>query len=434
MEPSLLSPPQPWSTTQKIFFRFGVLFVVFFIFFKPNQSYTIGLYNFYIQPFIHPIQWLARNVLRISHPVQFYDGSDGGADDLFDYLSLFVVFVLSITGALIWSLVDRKPRNYRVLQYWFTVIIRYYLALSMFDYGLAKLFMVQFAEATPGQLAEPYGTTSPMGLAWKFFGYSRGYNYFLGFGELLGSALLLFRRTARLGAIVMLVVTINVMAVNYFYDVVVKEVSTMLVIMSLILLLQDYRHHAAFFIFNRQTEPVPLYKPRFQKRSFNISLVIVKYLVIIIPFVLAYRDIKEATKMYGPHVPKPAVFGIYDTEVFIRNSDTLAPLTTDIVRWRKLIVGNRGTALIKLMNDSTRSYLFKADSVAKSISLVSRDSSRKGSFNYILHASGELSLSGIWTNRNRTDSLKIIMKRVDLNNFRLVRSKMHFINEFSTNY
>jgi uncharacterized membrane protein YphA (DoxX/SURF4 family) len=433
MEQSLLASIRPWNTKKKIFFRFGFLFVVLFIFFKPNLSYTIEPYNFYIRPFIAPIQWIARHVLYISQPAQFYDGSDGGADDLFDYLSLLTAFVLSVAGTLLWSVLDRKRNDYRVLHYWFTAIIRYYLALNMFEYGLAKIFMVQFSEASPAQLAEPYGMTSSMGLAWRFFGYSRGYNYFLGYGEVIAAALLLFRRTARLGAIVMLVVTINVVVVNFCYDVVVKEISSMLAIMSLILLLQDYRHHAAFFIHNRQTEPEPLFKPQFRKKWIGVSLVVAKYAVIIIPLVLTFRSIADALKAYGPDVSKPMLYGVYDTETYIKNKDTLAPLTTDTVRWRQLIVGNRGTATIRMMNDNYRNYAFKMDTTNRIVSIVSRDSIIKANFTYTLTATGTLLLRGEQNENNKTDSLEIILKRFDLNKFRLVRSRIHFINEFSTN-
>lgn len=433
MEMSLPLSQKSWSITRKIFFRFGFLFVVLFIFFKPNQPYTIGLYNFYIQPFIAPIQWIAKHILHISYPVQFYEGSDGGADDLFDYLSLFVVFVLSFAGTIIWSIIDRKRNNYRVLHYWFITTIRYYLALNMFGYGLAKVFMVQFSEASPSQLAEPFGMSTPMGLAWKFFGYSRGYNYFLGFGELIAAVLLLFRRTLRLGAIIMLVVTINVMAVNFFYDVVVKEISTMLVVMSLILLLQDYRHHAAYFIHHRQIIPEPLFKPHFRKKWINISLVVTKYTVISASLLLIFLSINDVINVYGPSVPKPPIFGIFETNTFVKNKDTLAPLSTDNKRWHKLMIGNRGTATIRMMNDSARSYFISTDTLLKTISLASRDSSKRAYFSYKLSSSETLILKGNWSENNATDSLEITMKRIDLNNFRLVRSKIHFINEFATN-
>ena len=64
MEPSLKPPLQPWSNAKKIFFRFGFLFVVLFIFFKPNQSYTIGLYNFYIQPCLVSLYANSQQVLN----------------------------------------------------------------------------------------------------------------------------------------------------------------------------------------------------------------------------------------------------------------------------------------------------------------------------------------------------------------------------------
>ena len=67
-----------------------------------------------------------------------------------------------------------------------------------------------------------------MGLAWTFLGFSKGYNLFMGVAELM-AGLLLFRRTVAIGAIITLMTTANVMAVNYFYDVPVKIVSTALV-------------------------------------------------------------------------------------------------------------------------------------------------------------------------------------------------------------
>src|SRR5882724_324494 len=299
MDQTLSAFTKPWSKTKKIFFRFGFLSIALLILFKPNQSYTIGLYNFYIHPFIAPIQWMAKHILHISYPVQFYDGSDGGADDLFDYLSLLTAFILSVAGTVLWTLLDKRRKHYRVLHYWFTAILRYYLALSMFQYGSAKLVMLQFREASPYQLSEPFGMSSPMGLAWEFFGYSRVYNYFLGIGELTAAVLLLFRRTVRLGAIIMLVVTVNVMVLNYCYDIVVKEVSTILAVMSLILLLQDYSHHAAFFIHHRQTEPLHLFKPSFKKKWINTSLNVSKYAIIAFAILMTWQDTLDGLKIYG---------------------------------------------------------------------------------------------------------------------------------------
>jgi hypothetical protein len=81
-----------------------------------------------------------------------------------------------------------------------------------------------------------------MGLAWAFLGFSKGYILFMGLAEIC-AGLLLFRRTMTFGAIITLMTAMNVMAVNYFYDVPVKILSTHLVLMTLFYcleILKDY--------------------------------------------------------------------------------------------------------------------------------------------------------------------------------------------------
>lgn len=78
-----------------------------------------------------------------------------------------------------------------------------------------------------------------MGLAWSFVGYSKGFSAFTGWGELVGGVLLFFRRTTALGAVILVPVLLNVVAINYFFDVPVKLFSSALLLMTLFLLAPD---------------------------------------------------------------------------------------------------------------------------------------------------------------------------------------------------
>ncbi|MGY0037489.1 hypothetical protein [Pedobacter sp. NJ-S-72] len=102
----------------------------------------------------------------------------------------------------------------------------------LIKYGMAKIIKLQFPFPSNYRMIQAYGDSSPMGLAWTFLGFSKGYNLFMGIAEVMG-ILLLFRRTLTIGAIIALMTTANVMAINYFYDVPVKILSTALVLMCI---------------------------------------------------------------------------------------------------------------------------------------------------------------------------------------------------------
>jgi len=339
---------------------------------------------------------------------------------------LLLLIVLTIAGCLIWTVIDRRRTDYNILTYWLTIIIRYYLAFILIRYGFGKIFRRQFPAPGPFDLQESYGEASPMGLAWTFFGYSRGYNYFTGFFETISGVLLLFRRTIRVGSVIALVVMVNIIAVNFCFDVCVKLFSTALGVMILYLLWQNRKGHVSFFLLNRHAAPVNSHVPVFRRKWFNISLVILKYVLIV--FVL-YKDIAEISmhlKTDGDDAPKPFMYGIYNVKTFVKNNDTLPPLTTDTTRWRKFIVFYDGVSAIRLMNDSIKFYIFNTDTTAKKIAIYSRrDTANKSTLAYSFPGKNSLLLQGRW----RKDNVKITMEKVDLDNYLLRKRGFHFINE-----
>ena len=108
---------------------------------------------------------------------------------------MFLIVSTALLGTAIWSVIDRRRNNYQRLLYWFTVVVRYYLAFMLINYGSIKVFKAQFAAPNVYRLSETYGQSSPMGLAWTFLGFSKGFNYFMGFAEVIGGLLLLIRKT-----------------------------------------------------------------------------------------------------------------------------------------------------------------------------------------------------------------------------------------------
>lgn len=106
----------------------------------------------------------------------------------------------------------------------------------------------------------------------------------MGIAELM-AGLLLFRRTVTVGAIITLMTTANVMAVNYFYDVPVKIVSTALVVMCLFLLVPNMGRLFNLFFKGAPTVLRTLDAPLIVSRWKRVAKYTLKYLLIGFMFV-----------------------------------------------------------------------------------------------------------------------------------------------------
>src|ERR1017187_5226507 len=150
-----------------------------------------------------------------------------------------------------------RGKDYRRLDSWLRLGVRYTLAFTMFTYGFAKVFPLQFQPPGFQKLTEPYGDFSPMGVLWSFMGASMAYTIFAGMCEVVGGTLLLFRRTTTLGAMVSFGVLLNIALLNFCYDVPVKLYSANLVLMAIFLAAPDLRRLLNFLVLNHMLKPVP---------------------------------------------------------------------------------------------------------------------------------------------------------------------------------
>ena len=401
-----------------------------YIFFNPNGVFPgiDALFGVYIEPFHKLIPWIGKHILHLSYDITVF--TNGSGDTTYDYITILFILVVAAVGCIVWTILDRKRASYNQLYYWLTVVIRYYAAFTMLTYGFVKVFKLQFPSPSLDRLLQPYGESSPMGLAWTFMGYSKGYNYFTGAAEVLGGLLLLFRRTATAGAIVTLLVMGNVMAMNYSFDIPVKLLSTMVVIMCLFLLAKDMTRLVNFFFLNKPVEAGKTGAPPIRKKWLRITLLSFKILLVGYTLVMTVYSSASSLDEYGDDAPKPPLYGIYDVNTYVKNNDTLPPLTTGTERWNKVVVEYPGYAKIKMINDSSEWYDFKPDTVAKKIILNSTaDTLNKAYFTYFSPEKDILEMRGKWGR----DSLYIKMKKFDLNKFLLVKRGFNWINEYPFN-
>jgi hypothetical protein len=418
---------QPWQPAQILMFRFAFIFFALFIFFNPNSSVP-GLnetYNYYILPMHKLIVWLGVHVFRLAKPITYFTAGSG--DTTYDWLVLVVIIAATVVSTAIWTAIGKKAANYDRLYYWLIVVLRFYVGDTMVIYGAAKVIKLQFPAPGPGRLIEAYGDSSPFTLAWTFMGYSKAYNYFTGIAELTCGLLLFFRRTTLIGAVIAFTVAANIVAINYCFDVPVKILASALLLMVMVILLKDADRFISFFFLNKTTTAANLTPKRFKKRWKNITLIVAKCILIGYAVILTGIEVIQANKEYGDDVKHPVLYGIFNTKTFVLNKDTLAPLTTDTLRWRRIIINARGGVRVDLMNDSAKIYSFKSDTLKKTITLGNtKDTTRKYVFNYKLSKDSVLQISGI----GPAGEVNAVMKRFDEKNFTLIKRGFHLVNEY----
>ena len=268
-----------------------------------------------------------------------------------------------------------------------------------------------------------------MGLVWTYVGQSKPFSELVGFSEVACGLLLLFRKTTLVGALFSLVVMGNIVIINFCYDVPVKLFSTVLEIMALYLTATYWKELYRLFILHKPGVLINYPQPYFNKKWIRIVVKLLKVLIIADALFYNIKDSVDATMQYGDAAPKPPLYGIYNSDLVIRNNDTIQPLTTDTTRWKQVIIQFPGNATIKLMNDTVRRYFFYIDTVKKTaVVYPSWDTLNKNTLQYIADTS-----ILVLTGKMKNDSVYMRFRKYDTKNFRLINRGFHWVNEYPYN-
>jgi uncharacterized membrane protein YphA (DoxX/SURF4 family) len=419
---SLPLPEATWSFPRRLAFRFAVVYLVLYNFdvavrlaFGTDvlSALTDRLWDALVP-------WAGARFLHLSVPAAAPNGS---GDRLFDYVQVFCFAGLSWIASLVWSMVDHRRSDYRVLLRWLRVYVRYSLGVTLLSYGAFKVFKSQFPAPTPFRLTQSFGDASPMGLLWTFMGYSTAYTIFAGAAEVLAGLLLFFRRTAALGAVVAVVVMINVVVLNFCYDVPVKLYSSHLLAMSIFLLLPSLGRLADVLVRERPTlaEPViPLVShPRLATAGRLLGLVFVGAAV-----VKTGGDAWQARKGWGDGVPPPRVHGAYQVEE-LTIDPRLRTSALAATRWRRVGLDSRGFQVL-LGDDSVLSLKLVSDQDGRLVLADPAAGNRQYQLRYRLgEGDQQLFLEG----GVREETVAVRLRRLSAADFPLARRRFHWVSE-----
>lgn len=326
---------------RKFALRFSVVYWLLYCLPSPFTSllfsWGMKLHVWYSGIVDKVVRWTASNILGIERELVPPGGS---GDTTFDFVRLFVCFAVALAAALVWTGVDRRKTDYRWVNDLLRSYLRYVLAFAMLGYGLAKvgMSMNQFPEIGLSQLNKNWGDSSPMNVVWSMMGASRPYTIFAGLGEVAGGLLLLWRRTTLMGAMVTFGVMLNVVMLNFCYDIPVKQYSFHLLMMALFLALPETGRLANLLFRNRPTIAVRVDPPCKGKTLLWLHRAVKAYIIIVGAGLPLYNKIKAEIDYDPNRLGEPAWFGYYEVEEFTRNGQVVPPLLTDGSRWKSVTI------------------------------------------------------------------------------------------------
>jgi uncharacterized membrane protein YphA (DoxX/SURF4 family) len=340
-----------WRTTTLILFRLAFVYMPLYL--------VIPLLGIVSQPLLHtrsvviaaqriwtPLSaWAANALFRARQ----FDPSFYASDSVLGWALAGLLALIAVVGAVIWSALDRKRRNYDGLHAWLRLVIRLVLGMTLIVYGAQKFWPAQMPLIRPHQLLGELGSYSRSQLLWVFVGASPGYERFTGSVEVLAGMLLFVPQLTTLAALVATLAMTQVVALNVFYDVQVKLFSFHLLLMALFLLIPDLQRLRDFAL-NRPTvapEPPRLFQSARAARITSVAQIIVGAVATasIVPFSHTAAQIMNVSD-----ISRVPYYGVWDVQDFSLDGISYPPLISDETRWQRLVFDDYFTASIQRMN------------------------------------------------------------------------------------
>jgi hypothetical protein len=289
-----------------------------------------------------------------------YEHHQFSSDTIALNLLLLFIFVFSLGLSFILPLIKKWEVYASKVIALIRLIMVYYLASRLLIYGFDKLFNAQFYQPEPNTLFTPLGEMSKDILFWSTMGTSKSYSIITGLLEILPACLLLFRRTRTAGLIISAFVLVNVLAINFGFDISVKLYSLFLLLLTLMVLWPNIQRIIQFLagkeaqlIEELKTFDV-FYKP-FVKGA-------IKALLIGLFFLEACFFVIQTGEINDDNAERPYLHGAYEYDTF-GSEGHLPDVTKFFIHRRGFIIfeTERGMVDYKLEIDKVQQMFICTD-------------------------------------------------------------------------
>jgi len=429
------APAPAWSAARWLGFRCG--FVYLLIYNLPAAASWVpgagGPIARYQELWAAAVPWAGRHVLHLACPIAA--APNGSGDRTFDYVQVLCMAALAALAALAWTALDRRPLHARALAEGLRIYLRYTLALVLLTRGIGMLTGVRFPFPGIDRLQERLGDSSPLALFSTFMGYSPLYAGFVGAGEALGGLLLLFRRTATLGALLALAMASHAAAFAFSYDVPEKLLSLHLLAMAGWLLAPDARRLVDGLLLDRPTRPpdaAPPFAGRWTSRG-RLGLEALRIGCVLLAVIAITRHDLDR-RQERMRLPRPPLYGVWDVDELSRDGRVVPSWSGDPTRWRRLVVRSPAAAAVQLASGARHSFAtaYGRRWVTLSSGDGPGDAGKQLPFatlSWSQPAPDQLVLQGTM----RGEALRVKLRRVDESRVLLLTRGFHLISDDAVN-
>lgn len=232
----------------------GILFIPFTYFIWSFQPHLV---NAIFVPFLSE---LSKTIF--SEPI---DLNEISSDSGLHYLLMIFIFLLSVLFSLLFYFSKFSSANKEKLNAGINGVMLYFLSLQLLKYGFDKIFGHQFYQPEPNILFTPFGKLDKDILYWSTMGTSYEYSLFMGMAEITAGSLLLIKKTRMAGLILSIFILVNVVAVNFSFDISVKLFSLFLLFLSC-LLISPYAVKIFRYLSGKTTETLTIQNSVYENR------------------------------------------------------------------------------------------------------------------------------------------------------------------------
>ncbi len=246
------------------------------------------------------------------------------------FIALGLSILFSFGFSFYWHKKE-KNKTFNSTKYisWLSTLLRYWIAFLLLDFGFQKIFEVNFNYSFHINDTLSSALTGQE-LTWKYYGYSYGLSVIVGVFQIIGSILLLYKRTILIGITILLPVMFNIVLINIFYNIgPITLLTSILISLGLVTLFFQQKVDIIGF-FKKHKNMLP-------SIGNNISRTVARSLCILIPllFVIYYN--------YDVHLSKK-YFGKWTVTSMIRNGKKVDKNAwqQDTLAWKTIYIEERG--------------------------------------------------------------------------------------------
>jgi hypothetical protein len=394
------------SAIPRLVYYFFLLFSFFFIISFPFPHQYIPDTGTMLAPvFEAPVKWIGETLFgfnKSSFTTELLSDSTGL------YINALFIAILSWIGSVIITFstspgIDEKMRRFG------EILVAYYLAMALINYGFNKVFKWQFFLPEPNTLFTTLGEVPKDLLFWSAIGSSRAFTMFGGILEVIAGSLLLFQRTRLAGGILAAGIMTQVVMINFSFDISVKVYSCFLLLLAMMVIAPDLKRLIDFFFLHRLV-PGVVKTERFSSAKQKQLYVLAKFVVIVMLFIDSLSMYIISGNYNDDTAARPLFHGAYSI-----TGETQS-------RWKKVFIHRRGYFIAQSLNEEMIDYKLNYDTLSNQIILINNDTGAESVLHYEEQNGVLVSLRGTLDN----DQFDVGLNKIDLKNLPLIRHEFHW--------